>query len=109
MKSIYVCGPTVYDYSHLGHARTYVTFDIIRRILQDYFHEDIEVQMNITDIDDKIIQKSKDEGVDCKEIAKKFEKEFWKDMESLNVIPPDYITRVTDYITNIREFVDTLV
>lgn len=56
--SWYTCGPTVYDNSHLGHARTYITFDIIIRILRDYFNYEVEHKMNITDIDDKIIIKS---------------------------------------------------
>lgn len=55
----YICGPTVYDYSHLGHARSYITFDIIRRIMEDYFGYELQVVMNITDIDDKIIIKSR--------------------------------------------------
>ena len=55
----YACGPTVYDASHLGHARTYVTFDIIRRIMQDYFGYDIVNIMNITDVEDKIILRAR--------------------------------------------------
>eukprot|EP00760_Papus_ankaliazontas_P000051 PhM_4_TR10015/c0_g1_i1/m.34863/K01883/CARS, cysS; cysteinyl-tRNA synthetase len=55
----YTCGPTVYDSSHMGHARAYLTFDIIRRIMQDYFHYNIVYQMNITDIDDKIIKRAR--------------------------------------------------
>jgi cysteinyl-tRNA synthetase len=55
----YACGPTVYDSAHLGHARAYVTFDIIRRILQDYFNYNITYVMNITDIDDKIILRAR--------------------------------------------------
>jgi len=51
----YMCGPTVYDHSHMGHAKTYVCFDIIRRLLQDYFGYNVKLCMNITDIDDKII------------------------------------------------------
>ena len=57
----YMCGPTVYDSAHLGHARTYLTFDIIRRILINYFHYDVNLCMNITDIDDKIIKRSNEE------------------------------------------------
>jgi cysteinyl-tRNA synthetase len=57
----YMCGPTVYDSAHLGHARTYLTFDIIRRILCNYFHYDVNLCMNITDIDDKIIQRSNEQ------------------------------------------------
>lgn len=56
--SWYICGPTVYDSSHIGHARNYMTFDIIRRIMVDYFRYDVLYVMNITDIDDKIIIKS---------------------------------------------------
>lgn len=54
----YMCGPTVYDHSHMGHARTYIGFDIIRRILTDYFGYNVHLAMNITDIDDKIINKA---------------------------------------------------
>lgn len=54
----YMCGPTVYDASHLGHAKTYVCFDIIRRLMTDYFGYNVKLCMNITDIDDKIINRS---------------------------------------------------
>ena len=56
---MYICGPTVYDMSHMGHARAYLTFDILRRLLSDYFNYDVSLQMNITDIDDKIILKAR--------------------------------------------------
>ena len=54
----YSCGPTVYDESHMGHARTYVSFDIMRRLITDYFGYNVQLVMNITDIDDKIIRKA---------------------------------------------------
>lgn len=54
----YMCGPTVYDAAHLGHARTYMGSDIIRRVMRDYFHYNVNLCMNITDIDDKIIMRS---------------------------------------------------
>ena len=57
----YMCGPTVYDSAHLGHARTYVTSDVIRRILEDYFRFNVHMVMNVTDIDDKIILKARRE------------------------------------------------
>jgi len=57
----YMCGPTAYDSAHLGHARAYLTFDIIRRILSNYFHYDVNLSMNITDIGDKIIQRSNEQ------------------------------------------------
>lgn len=69
----YQCGPTVYDKSHIGHARTYVSLDIIRRIMTDYFGYNIIMCQNITDIDDKIIIRSSEQGVDFKDLARKFE------------------------------------
>ena len=60
----YQCGPTVYDESHMGHARTYVSFDILRRIMTDYFGYNIKLIQNITDIDDKIIRKALEQNVD---------------------------------------------
>jgi cysteinyl-tRNA synthetase len=75
----YMCGPTVYDSAHLGHARTYLTFDILRRILSSYFGYDVNLCMNITDIDDKIIKRSNEEGVEFNQFAKKWEDDFFKD------------------------------
>jgi cysteinyl-tRNA synthetase len=63
----YNCGPTVYDVSHMGHARTYLTFDIIRRIMEDYFNLDVVFQTNITDVDDKIILRSR-----CNELVRQY-------------------------------------
>lgn len=60
--SVYICGSTVYDISHLGHARTYMCFDLIKRIMKNFFNYQITHVMNITDIDDKIIKKSNEEG-----------------------------------------------
>ena len=64
MVTWYICGPTVYDVSHMGHARTYVSFDIIRRIMSDYFGYNIHHVMNVTDIDDKIIRKAMQDNID---------------------------------------------
>eukprot|EP01068_Selenidium_serpulae_P007636 Selendium_serpulae@DN4764_c0_g2_i1.p3 len=94
----YGCGPTVYDASHMGHARTYVTFDILRRVMTDYFGYRVNMVMNITDIDDKIIARSRTEGVDFLTLARKWEMEFWADMATLNVRLPDVVTRVSEYI-----------
>ena len=105
----YMCGPTVYDSAHLGHARTYLTFDIIRRILINYFHYDVNLFMNITDIDDKIIQKSNEQKRDFSEFAKYWENKFFKDMEALNIMYPNYITRVSEYIPEIILFIETII
>ncbi len=105
----YVCGPTVYDYSHLGHARTYLSTDIIRRILINYYHRDVTMIMNITDIDDKIINRAKDTNQDWYQLARTFETEFFKDMDKLNIIRPDIVTRVSDYIAEIIDFIEVLI
>ena len=105
----YMCGPTVYDSAHLGHARTYLCFDIIRRILQNYFHYDVNLCMNITDIDDKIIKKSNEQKRDFSEFAKYWEDSFFKDMRELNVMYPNYITRVSEYIPEIINFIKIII
>ena len=104
-----MCGPTVYDAAHLGHARTYLTFDIIRRILTSYFHYDVNLCMNITDIDDKIIKKSNEEKKNFAEFAKFWEDNFFKDMRALNVMYPNYITRVSEYIPEIIKFIEEII
>jgi hypothetical protein len=89
----YMCGPTVYDASHLGHARTYLCFDILRRIMEDFFGYNVVLIMNVTDIDDKIIMRANENGVDFRSLASQHEASFMDDMKSLGVKQPDHITR----------------
>ena len=70
-------GPTVYDSAHLGYARTNLTFDIIRRILSNYFHYDVNLYINITDIDDKILQKSNEKKWEFSEFDRYWEKQIF--------------------------------
>ncbi len=105
----YTCGPTVYDAAHLGHARTYVSFDIIRRIMSSYFNYDVKLCMNITDIDDKIIIRSNEQNIEFSEFAKIWENDFFQDMRNLNVMYPSYITRVSEYVTEIIDFIKVLI
>ncbi|RMC00174.1 hypothetical protein DUI87_22776 [Hirundo rustica rustica] len=171
----YCCGPTVYDASHMGHARSYISFDILRRVLRDYFKYDVFYCMNITDIDDKsfsvklnettdpdkkqlleriqntvksafdplqeavqaklsaeeinkcqetLLEEAKDllsDWLDTKfgsqvtdnsifsKLPKFWEGEFHKDMEALNVLPPDVLTRVSEYVPEIVDFVKKIV
>lgn len=105
---MYVCGITAYDYSHIGHARTFVFFDVLRRYLEYEGHEVIYVQ-NFTDVDDKIVRRAVNEGKTQKEIAEKFISEFLKDMSALNVKMPDYMPKVTDHIQDIVQAVQKLI
>lgn len=105
----YICGPTVYDSAHVGHASSYVRFDVVRRILSDYFGYDVRVQMNVTDIDDKIIKRAFDRGVAFETVARHFEAEFMEDMDSLNIRRPDHITRVSEYIPEVIQYIEQII
>jgi len=103
---MYVCGPTVYDYSHLGHARTYVAFDVIKRYLRLKGYNVFHVQ-NITDIDDKIIKRASDEGISWTEVADTYTKDYLESLEKLNV-NVDFHPRVTRHIDDIIKFIERL-
>ncbi|KAK5578097.1 hypothetical protein RB653_003050 [Dictyostelium firmibasis] len=106
--SWYTCGPTVYSSSHIGHARNYITVDIIQRILVDYFRLNIVHVMGITDVDDKIINKSKQELISANELSRKFEQEFFEDLKSLNIKPPMFTTRVSEHIDEIIKYIQKI-
>eukprot|EP00917_Polyrhabdina_sp_WS-2016_P000417 GHVP01000927.1.p1 GENE.GHVP01000927.1~~GHVP01000927.1.p1 ORF type:complete len:631 (-),score=133.81 GHVP01000927.1:249-2141(-) len=105
----YICGPTVYDHSHMGHARTYLSFDMIRRIMEDYFGYEMRIVMNITDIEDKIILRANEKNIPFQEFSRKWENAYWEDMEKLNIKLPHIITRVSEYVEEIIEFVKTII
>lgn len=109
----YTCGPTIYSSAHLGHARTFTSFNIIRRILT-YLGYTIIYVMNITDIDDKIINKVKALNNDVMnrdiymQFISKMETEFFNDMDKLNVLRPTVVTRVTEYIDKIIKYIEQM-
>lgn len=105
---MFVCGPTVYDYSHLGHAKTYIQFDVIARYFRWKGNKLFYLE-NITDIDDKIIKKAETEKSNWEKISSTYEKHFLEDMKSLNVISVDKYARATDYIENIISQVKRLI
>ena len=105
--SIYVCGPTVYDYTHIGHARTYVAFDVVKRYLRLLGYDVFHVQ-NITDIDDKIIRRAAEEGRDWREVADMYTRDYLEVLAKLNV-RVDLHPRVTHHIRDIIGFVQTLI
>ena len=104
---MYVCGPTVYDYTHVGHLRTYVAFDVIKRYLKLAGYDVVHVQ-NITDIDDKIIRRSMAEGRSWREIADEFTKDYLEGLTKLG-IEVDLHPRVTEHISEIIEFIQLLI
>lgn len=105
--SIYACGPTVYNYFHLGNARPFVTFDTLRRYLQ-YKSYDVTFVQNFTDIDDKMIQEANHEGITVKELAERYIGEYFIDAEGLNVLPADYHPRATETIDDMIEMIADL-
>ncbi|XP_051283243.1 probable cysteine--tRNA ligase, mitochondrial [Dicentrarchus labrax] len=105
----YSCGPTVYDQAHLGHACSYVRFDIVQRILSRLFGITVIHAMVITDIDDKIIKRSLEENVSTTIISTMYEDEFKRDMLSLKVIPPVVYLRVTENVHHIVAFIERII
>lgn len=108
---MFVCGPTVYDFSHLGHAKTYVQFDVIVRYLRLSGYKVFYLQ-NITDIDDKIINRARDEKLDkdgWKIIRDKYEKSYLDDMKKLNIVSVNKYARATGYIPQIISQVKRLI
>jgi cysteinyl-tRNA synthetase len=104
----YQCGPTVYAESHLGHARTYVSLDIIRRIMKEFLGYNLILCQNITDIDDKIIIRSSERHMDFRALATMYEAEFVEDMQALGVQLPDITTRVSEYVPEIVQYIEDL-
>ena len=106
--NMFVCGPTVYDYSHIGHARTYIFFDVVAKYLR-YLGYKVTYLMNITDIDDKIIDRAQKEGKDVKDVAKYYEKLFFKDIENIKIDGVSKFARATDHIKEIIKQIKILV
>jgi len=105
--NLFVCGPTVYDFPHIGHARTYIIFDVIVKFLRYKGYKVFYLQ-NITDVDDKIINRAKEKNLPPKELAQNFEKEYLKDMESLKIDSVNKYARATEYIKEIISQVERL-
>ena len=105
---LYVCGMTVYDYCHIGHARVMVSFDVITRYLRHAGYQ-VEYVRNITDVDDKIIKRAAENGESCEQLTQRFIDAMHEDELALNVLPPDQEPRATGHIQAIRDMVQTLI
>jgi cysteinyl-tRNA synthetase len=105
---MYVCGPTVYDYLHIGNARSVVVFDVIVRYLRARGY-DVKYVRNFTDVDDKIINRANELGINSADLSAKFIDIFYQDMKALNVQKADYEPKVTEYIDEIKELVSVLI
>lgn len=106
--TMYVCGPTVYDLSHIGHARSAVAFDVVYRYLK-YKGFEVQYVRNYTDIDDKIIKRANQDGVNWKEIAERYIKAFDEDMAALGVEIPTYRPRATEMIQEMIDIIQALI
>ncbi len=105
---LFVCGPTVYDDAHIGHGRTYISFDMIKRYLE-YKGYSVFYLQNVTDIDDKIINRSAEVDADPEVLARKFEKRYQEDMEALGVNGVNFFARATDHVPEIISQIETLI
>jgi len=105
---IYLCGVTVYDYSHIGHARTIIVFDVLRRYLIYRGYKVIFVQ-NFTDVDDKIINAAKERGIEPIRLAEYFIEQYFRDFDRLNVLRADVYPRATEHIKDMHDMIRVLI
>ena len=105
---MYACGPTVYNYIHVGNARPIIMFDVLRRYLE-YRGYDVTFVQNFTDVDDKIINRAREEGIESSAVAEKYIAEYWKDVTALGVRPATVHPKATENIGQIIKLVKTLI
>ena len=105
---MYICGPTVYDYFHIGNARTFIMADIIRRYLEFKGYK-VKYIMNLTDIDDKIIKKSNEEKISSGDVASKYTDAFFADIKQLKIKPASIYPKATEHIQEILKMIKKLV
>ncbi len=105
---MYVCGPTVYNFIHIGNARPMIVFDTVRRYME-YSGYEVNYVSNFTDVDDKIIAKANEEGVSAQEISERYIKECKKDMEGMNVKPATTHPLATQEIDGMIDMIENLI
>src|SRR5271167_3487096 len=104
---IYTCGPTVYAYAHIGNFRTFVFQDILRRFLLSRGYRVLQV-MNVTDVDDRIIQSAATAGLSIRDYTEKYIQAFLEDTGALNIEPPEELVRATDHIEDMVVLIEKL-
>lgn len=105
---IYLCGVTVYDESHVGHARTIIVFDTLRRFLESQGNK-VKFVQNFTDVDDKIINRAKKEGVSASDISRKYLTSYFEDFDKLNIKRGEHLPKATDHIKEMLDLTDSLI
>src|SRR5690554_2721039 len=105
---MYVCGPTVYNYIHIGNARPVIFFDTVKRYFE-YRGYDVNYVSNYTDVDDKIIKKAQEEGVSAREISERYIKEYQTDLKNLNVKTPTHTPKATQEIDGMIKMISGLI
>lgn len=105
---MYGCGPTTYDFFHLGNARTFVLYDVLRRYLKYRGYEVTFVQ-NFTDVDDKIINRALEEGLSAKDLSERYIREYYQDAKDLGILEADVHPKVTDHIEGIIQYIEGLI
>src|SRR3984957_21066272 len=104
---MYTCGPTVYNYAHIGNFRTYVFEDLLKRTLKFFGMKVIHIQ-NITDVEDKIVISAKEKGLTIDELTKPYTQAFFEDLEKLNIEKADAYPRATEHIPEMVKIIETL-
>ena len=105
---MYVCGPTVYDQIHIGNARTFLSFDVIRRYLM-YKGYEVTFAQNLTDVDDKIINRANEQGRTAADVAEEFSNAFIEQMHRFGILDPDIRPRATHEIKAMQEMIESLI
>jgi len=105
---MYTCGPTVYDSAHVGNFRAFLTYDVMKRTLLYLGYENVEHILNLTDIDDKIIQRANELGVSIKELTNKYATLFLNDLQAVNCLPATANPRATDYVAEMMQIIQEL-
>lgn len=108
LVTFYVCGPTVYDYIHIGNARVFIIFDLVRRYL-NYRGYQVKLVQNYTDIDDKMINRANEQGITVAELAERFIRAYQEDVAALKVRPADVTPKATEHIPQIIELIERLI